>query len=86
MSGVYANWVKVQHPFMSNDIPQMKSDELQPKFYFGGSQVPVNLGINNTNEEGDYTIKIKRIRQGQGLKRQITDVSHKGKILLPRRI
>lgn len=86
MSGVYANWVKVTHPFMSNDIPQMKSGEFQKPFYFGGSQVPINLGVDNTIGEGIYKVQNKRIRQGQGLKRQITDLNYKNKIMMPRRL
>jgi len=43
MSGGYNP--KVEHPFMSNNIPQMRSQAFQKPFYFGGSQVPTNLGL-----------------------------------------
>jgi len=38
---------KVAHPYMSNNIPQMRSEEFQPAFFFGGSQVPNDLMITN---------------------------------------
>ena len=49
MSGVYRNWIKVQNPNMSNDIPQMESGGSQVPFYFGGSYVPTYLHKNDTN-------------------------------------
>lgn len=49
MSGVYNNWIKVNNPNLPNDIPPMESGGFQPPFYFGGSQVPVNLGLTNTD-------------------------------------
>ena len=36
---------KVEHPNMSNNIPQMRSQVFQKPFFFGGSQVPVNLAL-----------------------------------------
>jgi len=42
-SGIYNYHPKVAHPHMV--FYQMASDTQQPTFYFGGSQVPVNLGI-----------------------------------------
>lgn len=49
MSGTYNNWYKVQHPDMSNNIPPMESGGNQVPFYFGGSQVPAGLNINDSN-------------------------------------
>lgn len=49
MSGIYNNWFKVQHPNASNDIPPMESNGFQKPFFFGGSQVPISLGIHDTN-------------------------------------
>lgn len=43
---------KVEHPNMSNNIPQMKSECFQKPFYFGGSQVPVNLGLPKQSYSG----------------------------------
>lgn len=44
-SGTYSYWPKVEHP--NAIFPQMASASLQPSFYFGGSQVPVNLGVSH---------------------------------------
>lgn len=43
---------KVVNPNMSNNIPQMRSLELQKPFYFGGSQVPINLLLSKTQYSG----------------------------------
>jgi len=42
MSGGYNP--KVSNPYLSNNIPQMRSTDFQPQFFFGGSQVPSSLG------------------------------------------
>jgi hypothetical protein len=47
VSGVYNNWIKVQNP--NTILPQMSSDNIRPPFYFGGSQVPVNLNLDSHN-------------------------------------
>lgn len=44
-SGTYAYWPKVDHQNVI--FPQMASASLQPAFYFGGSQVPVNLSVSH---------------------------------------
>ena len=36
---------KVSHPYLSVNIPQTRSESFQAPFYFGGSQVPNDLGI-----------------------------------------
>ena len=38
---------KVNNPKMSNNIPQMRSQGFQAPFYFGGSNVPNDLGMPN---------------------------------------
>jgi hypothetical protein len=38
---------KVSNPKMSINIPQMKSQGFQAPFYFGGSNVPNDLGMPN---------------------------------------
>ena len=43
MSGIYNKWYKVENSHSPNDIIQMESGGFQKPFYFGGSQVPVNL-------------------------------------------
>ena len=56
MSGFYANWFKVNHPNESNEITPMESGGFQTPFYFGGSQVPVNLDPELHKIEGNgYT-------------------------------
>lgn len=43
---------KVQHPFVSNNIIQMRSGGFQAPFIAGGNQVAYYLGIKgNTNTE-----------------------------------
>lgn len=49
MSGFYQNWYKVQHQDVPNDIIPMQSGGFQTPFFFGGSQVPSNLGLSDTN-------------------------------------
>lgn len=43
---------KVSNPKMSNNIPQMRSEVFQKPFYFGGSQVPVNLALPKRSYSG----------------------------------
>jgi hypothetical protein len=43
MSGGYNP--KVSMPRLSNNIPQMKSGDLQTPFFFGGAQAPIALGL-----------------------------------------
>lgn len=50
MSGFYNNWFKVQNPTATNDIVPMISGGFQKPFYFGGSQVPINLNMHNTSQ------------------------------------
>jgi hypothetical protein len=50
MSGGYNP--KVAHPYMSNNIPQMRSEEFQPAFFFGGSQVPNDLMLKPNTFSG----------------------------------
>jgi hypothetical protein len=41
--GTYGYNPKVAHP--NTIFAQMKSNTMQPDFFFGGSQVPINLGL-----------------------------------------
>lgn len=43
MSGGYNP--KVSHPWLSNNIPQMRSNDRQVPFFFGGAQTPIALGL-----------------------------------------
>ena len=92
MSGFYSNWVKVQHPFMPNDIPQMKSNGSQVPFYFGGSQVPENTNIqtNHTlksiNGNGILKNEFRTISHSKGKNIQTTSIDTTNKILKPRHL
>jgi hypothetical protein len=62
---------KVANPHMSNNIPQMRSETLQKPFYFGGSQVPVNLGLkkgqySGSGFSGDAPPKHKQVFRDDG--------------------
>ena len=83
-SGTYAYWPKVMHP--EKVYPQMESDTYQPAFFFGGSQIPVNLGIVEGSGFGSkYKSHIDEMKsqsaQGRGLK---TTVKKGSKIYLPK--
>jgi hypothetical protein len=43
---------KVVNPNMSNNIPQMRSEAFQKPFYFGASQVPINLALTKQSYSG----------------------------------
>jgi hypothetical protein len=47
-AGTYNYWPKVNHP--DAILPQMTSETALPRFYFGGSQIPVNLGIEHNGQ------------------------------------
>lgn len=49
MSGIYNSWIKVQNSNMRNDITPMESGGYQVPFFFGGSQIPSGLNVNDTN-------------------------------------
>lgn len=85
MSGFYNNWFKVQNPNVPNDIPPMESGGFQVPFYFGGSQVPVNLGIDSNEISGSgihRKTNFKPYIRGKG--RQCTDYSIGSNIHMPR--
>jgi hypothetical protein len=58
---------KVSNPNMPVNIPQMRSLAFQPPFYFGGSQVPYNLGMSQTKsmKGGNITNKFNKITPNQ---------------------
>lgn len=43
---------KVSMPFLSNNIPQMRSEAFQPRFYFGGAQSPNDLHLRKGTFSG----------------------------------
>jgi len=83
-AGIYNYHPKVANP--NKVLPQMTSDEFQPPFFFGGSQVPVSLGI--ATGSGIHTPYISHIDhmkalncQGRGIE---TTVQKNHKIYLPK--
>ena len=89
MSGIYGNWIKPQYPFMSNDIPQMRSEGFQQPFFFGASNIPNDLGLKSNITGGSVALdangKIMKPAE-QGVSRQITGFSKKSRVLKPRKI
>ena len=86
MSNPYLYHPKVTHPNLPNDIPQMRSQAFQMPFYFGGSQVPINLGLKKGSYSGSGFVGDKPPKYTDGkyhiLKQELT----KGKgIYMPSR-
>lgn len=52
MSNSYAYNPKVEHPRMSNNIPQMRSEGFQTPFFFGGSNIPSDLFLARSSYNG----------------------------------
>ena len=85
MSGVYNYWLKVNYPDLPNDIVQMESGGFQKPFYFGGSQVPVNLKMKDDGIISPYHV-VSHMKKGQGIERQTTYHQKHHNIYLPRHI
>jgi len=87
MSGVYSNWVKVTHPNMSNNIVPMVSNGSQPSFFFGGSQIPSNLGIDDFEiSGGGYSKVIINPDNIRGKVKQETNYRKHTNIHMPRNL
>jgi len=84
MTGVYNYNPKVNNPILSNDIPQMRDEALQKPFFFGGSQVPVNLGINQDISGKGLNKKSKVKNTNQSKLSQKTSIDRSSNILMPR--
>lgn len=91
MSGFYQNWIKVQQPELSNNIPPMQSGGSQTPFFFGGSQVPINLGMDNTdlnitgNGLANYNkLNFRPILSGKGI--QSSNYHRQSNIHIPRQM
>ena len=85
MSGFYNNWLKVQSPNMPNDITPMESGGYQKPFYFGGSQVPDELGNVDVKIKGGGYSKVNfKPETLRGIAKQSTDFRKHGNIHLPR--
>jgi len=91
-SGIYSYWPKVNNP--NTNFIQMTSGEYQPAFFFGGSQVPVNLNLDTQRINGNGIHNYKShvhmseelpvsCKSGRGLS---TTASKSGKIFLPKHL
>jgi hypothetical protein len=89
-------WEKVLHP--NRVLPQMASDTIQPRFFFGGSQVPTALnghiggeGLKSHKFTSNYE---NSICKAKGLKETVdqqgrhkfTSVNKNHNILLPKNL
>lgn len=86
MSGFYNNWIKVNNPTMSNDIVQMESGGFQTPFYFGGSQVPTDLGFKESKFKTKHGISTSVEKIGMGINSQRTYQEKQNNIKLPRNL
>lgn len=83
-AGIYNYRPKVEHP---NEVfLQMESDGFQKPFFFGGSQVPVNLGLSSgSGVHTPYRSHVQHMHelsaQGRGTK---TTVHKLHKVYLPK--
>ena len=82
-AGTYNYHPKVAHP--NKIFPQMESDEYQPPFFFGGSQVPVNLGYEGSGFRSSHVSHLDQMKhlstQGRGIH---TTAQKYNKIYLPK--
>ena len=83
-SGTYHYWPKVVNPHAI--LPQMTGDTQLPPFFFGASQVPVNLhlmtgsGIKPDFYHSKILQKVKDL-QGRGIH---TTYEHTDRIMIPK--
>ena len=83
-AGTYGYFPKIQH--QDNILSQMTSNTMQPPFYFGGSQVPVNLTlIHGSGFQTQYKPSLTSMKslgtQGRGLE---NTYSRHNRIALPK--
>jgi hypothetical protein len=68
MSYTYAYNPKVLNPDLPNSrIPQMTSGGSQVPFFFGGSQIPIDLHLPIPSYDGSYRSDALKMK-GQGIK------------------
>jgi len=77
MSGFYNVHQKVLHP--NSVLPQMESGGFQAPFYFGGSQVPSAIGLDNTVKSSGRGLTQPKTSK----KAQETGVDRLDKIYIP---
>lgn len=87
MSGFYNNWYKVNNPNTSNNIIQMESGGAQPSFFFGGSQVPYNLKIDNSISGGSIKSRKHTLQPIiSGKEKQRTTIDKYNNVYIPRKL
>jgi hypothetical protein len=79
-AGIYNYNPKVTHP--DAVLPQMASASHQPPFFFGGSQIPINIGIKGSGFKTSYVNSIERPKFNLQRKAS-TSVEKHQKIMLP---
>ena len=84
-AGIYNYHPKVAHP--NKIFHQMESGGFQPPFYFGGSQVPVNLGFQGQGLKSSHLSHLDHMKympiQGRG---KHTTVQKMHKVYLPKHL
>lgn len=83
-SGFYNFRPKVEHP--NTMFYQMKSDTEQPPFFFGGSQVPVNLNLSTGSgfkTEHKFSLMDKHAMTPQK-RGAVTTINKNDRIMLPK--
>ena len=79
MSGGYNP--KVSHPYMSNSIPQMRSNDFQIPFFFGGSQVPIDLALPTGTFSGSGLSDYRKGMPSKSIKAEEDFTTKKGDIV-----
>ena len=85
-SGIYTLHPKVLQPHKI--FQQMRSDTEMPAFFFGGSQVPIQLGIPHEGiHQSEYKQTMQKVKamsiSGNGIK---THYEHTQKIIMPKHL
>ena len=85
-AGIYAVHPKVDQPHKI--FQQMRSDQEMPAFFFGGSQVPIQLGIpRDGSHQSEYKQTMAKVKamsiSGNGIK---THYEHTQKIIMPKHL
>jgi len=85
-SGIYNVHPKVGQPHKI--FQQMRSDQVMPPFFFGGSQVPIQLGIpREGSHQSEYKQTMAKVKamsiSGNGIK---THYEHTQKIIMPKHV
>ena len=86
MSFSYAYNPIVSNPLVSKHIPQMESDGFQTPFYFGGSQVPHDIGYHESKSKSRHLISTSCEKIGQGIHKQNLYGEKHTNINLPRNL